>query len=67
MILCFCYSVNMDNTCQEHPGKIIEYFCTTDSIECCSHCVIKGNHRGHPVLTIEEMVSEKYAELMRQN
>ncbi|XP_069780195.1 zinc-binding protein A33-like isoform X2 [Narcine bancroftii] len=43
--------------CLEH-GKRLLYFCKVEKLRVCSKCVIVGSHRGHPVASVEEALSE---------
>ena len=49
-------STSYPSVCEMHERKPIEFYCEDDDLACCSHCVVKGSHRGHTVVTIEEKV-----------
>lgn len=52
-----------DKTCDEHKGRILEYFCERDKVPICSHCFIVGDHQGHPIVALEEKNSVALKEI----
>ncbi|XP_075066452.1 E3 ubiquitin/ISG15 ligase TRIM25-like [Mixophyes fleayi] len=52
-----------DRKCSVHK-KILEYYCTEDSICICVSCSLAGEHRGHDVEMLDE-ASEKKKEKLR--
>ncbi|XP_040185859.1 E3 ubiquitin-protein ligase TRIM39-like [Rana temporaria] len=51
--------------CSIHK-KIVEYYCTKEKVCICAHCIVIGDHKGHPVESLDE-ASEKKKEKMRKD
>ena len=35
----------------------MEFYCETDALQICSLCAIKGAHRDHSIITLDEQVN----------
>ncbi|XP_040186859.1 E3 ubiquitin-protein ligase TRIM39-like [Rana temporaria] len=51
--------------CSIHK-KIVEYFCTEERVCICVYCIAVGEHKGHPVESLDE-ASEKKKEKLRKD
>ncbi|XP_040202416.1 E3 ubiquitin/ISG15 ligase TRIM25-like isoform X2 [Rana temporaria] len=51
--------------CSVH-GKILEYFCTEDSVCVCASCRLDGEHRGHQAESLEEVSKKKLRPLLEK-
>lgn len=38
--------------CSDHPQKTLKHLCTLCDVAICSHCVIRGKHKGHDSVPI---------------
>lgn len=43
--------------CPTHQALLLDYYCTDDAVCVCSQCCITGDHKGHQVVPLNEIVS----------
>ncbi|XP_073468986.1 E3 ubiquitin/ISG15 ligase TRIM25-like [Aquarana catesbeiana] len=63
-VLCDPTTSLENRKCSVHK-KILEYYCTEDSICICVSCSLAGEHRGHQVVTLDE-ASEKLSKVLQK-
>ncbi|XP_078620629.1 uncharacterized protein LOC144887337 [Branchiostoma floridae x Branchiostoma japonicum] len=49
--------------CLDHPTKPVELYCVQDQTPVCTICSILGRHKEHSMAALEEVFSQKQAEL----